>query len=77
MNRELTPARVLRTICHIPQPTADKHTPTRFGNVIRVVRLEADTRPGAKTREAARPGGAKDHTAIDDGAVHWQDRDVA
>jgi hypothetical protein len=42
-----------------------------------VVRLEADTGPGAKTRKTARPGGAKDHTPIDNGAVHRQDCNVA
>jgi hypothetical protein len=76
VNREFTPARVLRTISHIPQPTTNKHTPTRFGNVIGVVRLEGDTGPSAKTREAARPAGAKHDTPIDDGRIHRQDRKV-
>jgi hypothetical protein len=41
-----------------------------------MVRLEADVGPSAKTRKAARPAGAKDHAPIDNGRVHWQDRDV-
>jgi hypothetical protein len=77
MNRELAPALALRTLRHVRQPTTNEHTPTRFGNEIGVVRLEGDMSAVAETRETARPAAPKDHTPIDDGAIHRQDRKVA